>query len=457
MSSENVDRVVRFASTWQEASACATFPMTRHDGFPLSVASRPRYVDALRWLWQRWEGIPLIARQLWAQYPCPAEFVGATPTVRRWVNYARLLWSWYHTDPTLAAYPARLCIEASSACNLDCPYCFTGAGERSRERATLTPAFFTRLLDEMGAYLWQVEFHNWGEPLLNKHLLAMITEAHNRGLSTTFNTNFSLPFDAARAEALVHSGLTMLGVSIDGARQSSYEQYRVKGRLELVLQNCRLVADAKRRLGSATPRMVWSFHLFAFNVGDVADAHAQATALGMEFHVARGRVVGPDWDPEERFIAHERVHPMPCYTLFHTAVMYGNGSVAPCRGSYYAPDDMGRVGADGRPGASSFKAVWNNERFRVARRLFTQHPSERRQATASERRRICFECPTLLDWRDFVAFRMRGGTKEEWVPPHDGHFRYNYFWQRKYCHEAASSDAAARAYDAERDGVALQR
>jgi hypothetical protein len=52
---------------------------------------------------------------------------------------------------------------------------------------------------------------------------------------------------------------------------------------------------------------------------------------------------------------------------------------------------------------------------------------------------------------------MRGGTKEEWVPPHDGHFRYNFFWQRKYSHEATSSDVAARAYDAERDGVALQR
>ena len=129
--------------------------------------------------------------------------------------------------------------------------------------------------------------------------------ARGRGLSTMFNTNFSMPFDAARAEALVRSGLTMLGVSIDGARQASYEQYRVKGRLELVVRNCRLVADAKRRLGSATPRMNWSFHLFPFNVGDVADAEAQAAALGMEFHVARGRVVGPDWDPEERFVAHE--------------------------------------------------------------------------------------------------------------------------------------------------------
>jgi len=393
----------------------------------------------VRSLWNRRAAIPLIARALWANYPCPTEFVGATPTVRRWVNYARLLWSWYHIETTVALYPARLCIEASGACNLECPYCFTGAGERSRERTMLTPAFFTRLLDEMGAYLWQVEFHNWGEPLLNKHLIAMIVEAHARGLSTMFNTNFSMPFDAARAEALVRSGLTILGVSIDGARQASYEQYRVKGRLDLVLENCRLVADAKRRLGSATPRMNWSFHLFPFNVGDVADAQAQATALGMVFHVARGRVVGTDWDPEERFIAHEHVTPMPCYTLFHTAVMYGNGSVAPCRGSYYAPDDMGRVAADGRPGASSFKAVWNNERFRLARRLFRDRPIHRDRATQAEQQHICFECPTRLDCRNFAEFRTAGGRPQDWVPPHNSHVRYNYFWQRKRCHETAAS------------------
>jgi len=239
----------------------------------------------------------------------------------------------------------------------------------------------------------------------------------------------------------------MLGVSIDGARQASYEQYRVKGRLDLVLQNCRLVDDAKQRLGSATPRMNWSFHLFPFNVGQVAEAEAQATALGMGFHVARGRVVGSDWDPEERFIAHERVHPMPCYTLFNTAVMFGNGSVAPCRGSYYAPDDMGRVAADGRPGAPSFKAVWNNDRFRLARRCFRDRPIDRQRATATERQHICVECPTRLDWHDFVAFRISGGRAEHWEPPHDSNVRYNYFWQRKRYHETAASPAAPHSRD----------
>src|SRR5207237_8672283 len=124
--------------------------------------------------------------------------------------------------------------------------------EGGRPTATLSSEVYRRLLAELGDRLWQIEFHNWGEPLLNKHLFTMVAEATARGLSTSLCTNFSLPFDEPRAEQLVRSGLKIMGVSIDGARQDTYEQYRVRGRLDRVLENCRLVVEAKRRLGSPT-------------------------------------------------------------------------------------------------------------------------------------------------------------------------------------------------------------
>ena len=135
---------------------------------------------------------------------------------------------------------------------------------------------YRRLLAEMGDYLLQVEFCNWGEPLLVKDINEMIRDAHERGISTLLSTNFSLRFDEAAAERLVRSGLSILGVSIDGARQESYEQYRVRGDLALVLRNCALVRDAKKRLQSATPRLVWEYHVFPFNTGEVEAARAMA-------------------------------------------------------------------------------------------------------------------------------------------------------------------------------------
>jgi len=355
----------------------------------------------------------------------PSHADGATRTVRRLLNLGRLRWEQYHVVAVPKSRPARLCIEASGACNLACPHCFTGAGDTGRPRATLSLAFYRRLLAELGDYLWQIEFHNWGEPLLNRDLCTMIAEATARGISTSLCTNLSLPFDAARAEALVGSGLKIIGLSIDGATQASYAQYRVGGRLDLVLRNCRLLTAAKRRLASATPRITWSFHAFAHNVADVDAARAMAAELGIEFHASRGRVFGPDWDPEARLVPHEHVAPMPCYTLFHTAVVYADGSVAPCRGSFYPQDDMGRLAVDGRPGAATFGEVWNGQRLRAARGFF------RHQTGADGGDHICASCPAVSDWHRFVYHVTTGAEPAAWRPQYTGNDRYNYFWSRR--------------------------
>ncbi len=377
-----------------------------------------------RWR-RRLSGLRAVAAHLAREFPCPRLFEGATPTLQRLLNFWLLTCEHYRIEPVPRSLPARLCIEATSACNLACPHCFTGAGEVGRPAATLSLDFYRCLLTELGDRLWQIEFHNWGEPLLNKHLFTMVAEATARGLSTSLCTNFSLPFDAARAEQLVRSGLKVMGVSIDGARQETYEQYRVRGRLDRVLRNVRLVVEAKRRLGSRTPRVIWGFHMFAHNVGDVEAARTMAAQLGIEFHVARGRTVGADWDPDERWVPHEGVWAMPCPTLFHTAVVYADGSIAPCRGSFYPQDDLGRIAADGRPGAPTFRAVWTGEGFQIARRLFRE-----RAETPQTRERICFDCPHLLDWHGSRTHLALGGRPTDWRPAFDSHQRYNYFWSR---------------------------
>src|SRR5205085_12641069 len=100
------------------------------------------------------------------------------------------------------------------------------------------------------------------------------------------------------AARLVPSRLTVRRVSIDGAHRETYEQYRVKGDLSLVLHNCRLVRDAKRRLNSKWPRMIWEFHVFPHNTEDIDTARELAAELDMELAVDKGWVIGPEWDTE---------------------------------------------------------------------------------------------------------------------------------------------------------------
>ena len=323
--------------------------------------------------------------------------------------------------------PTRLIVEATNICNLRCPACFTGTGELGRERSHMSLELFDRLLGEVGRYLFQVEFYNWGEPLLARNIYAMIERAAARGISTTVSTNLSFPFSDADAERLVRSGLTVLGVSIDGARQDSYAQYRVRGDLALVLENCRRVRDAKRRLGAARPRVVWEFHSFPHNVQDVARARELAAELEMDISVSPGWVIDSDWEGGDVIDYPATPQPFPCPFLWGTAVVNNDGGVAPCCGTFYREDDCGQLAAaPGKPGAPTLGALWNNDSFVLARRFFTA-----REGTPEERQHVCYDCPTTVLYEHYQQHLRRGGTYFDYTIPIKTNAAYNYFWSRR--------------------------
>src|SRR5262249_17140642 len=264
------------------------------------------------------------------------DYPGAKLTLKRVANCYRNRWEMRHLSTELRSYPLKLTVEPIDTCNLSCPACFTGDGQTSRPRKTMPMDFYQGLRDEAGDYLWQIEFCNGGEPLLNKQIATMIRAATDRGIGTLVSTNFSFRFDERRAEDLVRSGLTVLGVSIDGTQQETYEQYRVGGNLETVLANCRKIRDAKRRLGLCTPHMRWSFHVFPHNVYDVATARTMAPELDLELVVEKGWVVGDEWERNGFFKFRHNVKPFPdrhhaerLVQLLLAAAAAGRGSAPP--------------------------------------------------------------------------------------------------------------------------------
>lgn len=282
------------------------------------------------------------------------------------------------------------------------------------------------LLDELGSTLLELEAFNWGEPLLNPDIHTMIDLAHARGVSTTLNTNFSLPFDAHDAEHLVASGLTVLTVSIDGARQDTYQQYRVRGDYETVLRNCRAVAAAKTRLGSTTPLVNWEFHVFPHNEDDYEQVRAQAAELDMRLLTFRGTVPGMPWPSTKQWSYCGDPIAFPCASLWAIGVVNNDGGVAPCNGTFYREDDFDTLasGPDS-PGTPCFRDVWNGPQFQSARRFFS-----RRDGDAAERKLVCFNCPTTVTyerWRDHVA---AGGTSASFDLGHTTNDAWNYFWNR---------------------------
>lgn len=371
------------------------------------------------------------------------EYEGAVLTPRRILNLYLNRWEALRLRETLRSYPAKLTVEPTNICNLRCPACFTGVGQSGRKSGPLRLDLFLNLLRELGDYLFQIEFTNWGEPLLAKDLCAMIRAASERGISTTTSTNLSLPFDRDRAEALVASGLDVLGVSIDGARQQTYEQYRVRGNLDTVLSNCRMLVDAKRRMGSSKPKLVWEFHVFPHNVDDIETGKAMAAALGMEISISKGWVIGPEWKAvgDHKFFL-GNPEPFPCLFLWHFAVVNNDGGVAPCCGTFYREDDMGKLSTGvGDAGSESFRAVWNGARFREARRLYKR----RADAPEEARARICHDCPSTILWEQWQDHLAAGLSPDAFRSTFNFNDGFNYFWQRRPERAPAPRSGAAPA------------
>jgi hypothetical protein len=176
-------------------------------------------------------------------------------------------------------------IDASSVCQLRCPACPTTVG-------AINPAVGGGMLglNDLRAVLDQnpdirnVELSNYGEIFLNPALPDILQLCHERGVTTAAYNGVNL--NNARPEMLesvVRHGMRVLTVSIDGATQKTYERYRVRGRLDAVLANIVRINGWKRRLRTDFPVLRWQFIVFGHNEHELADARAQAEALGMTF------------------------------------------------------------------------------------------------------------------------------------------------------------------------------
>lgn len=381
--------------------------------------------------------LPLWARDKYGQmrsFVRPPEYPGTRLTPRRLFNLYLVRFQKSRGHVRLYGSPIKLTIESTNACNLRCPYCFTGAGEIGRDKAMLQVPLYKKALDELAPGLFLVEFYNWGEPLLNKNVYDMIGMASDRGVSTIVSTNFSFPFDEERAEKLVRSRLQILGVSLDGAYQESYGQYRVRGNLETVLHNVRLVNAAKEKLGSKYPHMIWEYHIFSHNRSqeEIESARQMAADLHMEFALSKGWVAGDDWDTKKEFADPARKpNPGYCHMLWQQAVINSDGGTAPCCAAYYKEDDFGVFGdshaiSQEELSASSFRQLWNNDKFREARALFRSHAN----ASPSAKSLICYECPITLMWDQYKIHRARGGTRANFTTEDVTNDGFNYFFNR---------------------------
>lgn len=196
--------------------------------------------------------------------------------------------------------PTTLFLESVAACNLKCPGCDRDSIEGNRDgKLVMDMDAYRRIIDPLSPGLVYMEYHLGGENFMHKQWPEMIRYAKDKNpdLFILTSTNGHYFRNTEEREALVNSGIDCVIFSIDGATQESYEKYRVRGKLDTVLDAMRGVLEARERLGRERPLIVWRYILFSWNDSDeeMNTARRMAKDIGVDYFTWHLNVADADY------------------------------------------------------------------------------------------------------------------------------------------------------------------
>ena len=147
-------------------------------------------------------------------------------------------------------------------CNLRCVHCYSESGAETRT-AELTTGEACALLDDLADFGVPVVLFSGGEPLLRPDLFDLAGHAVARGMRAVLSTNGTL-IGAGTAERLRDTGVSYVGVSLDGMQPANDAFRGVAGAFDKALAGIRNCLRAGVKVGLR-------FTISRRNVADVPD------------------------------------------------------------------------------------------------------------------------------------------------------------------------------------------
>lgn len=190
--------------------------------------------------------------------------------------------------------PKSIRLEACTICQLDCPACYIRQDPEGVAKGCgngmLSFENFKKIVDDNN--FETIELSNHGEIFLNPELVKMMEYAYKKGIKLTADNGVNLnKLTDEQAEALVKYQFDNIVVSIDGASQETYQQYRRHGNFDKVIEHIERINFYKKKYKSEKPDLNWKFILFGHNEHEVKKAQKLAKKLHMEIFFVT------NWDP----------------------------------------------------------------------------------------------------------------------------------------------------------------
>ncbi|MBE0477033.1 MAG: 12,18-didecarboxysiroheme deacetylase [Coriobacteriia bacterium] len=108
-------------------------------------------------------------------------------------------------------------------CNLKCVHCYAASEDREYS-GEMSTGEAKVMVDDLAAFGAPVLLFSGGEPTIRKDLVELMNHARSKGMRVVISTNGTL-ITPERAEAYAEVGLSYVGVSLDGGRET-HDRFR---------------------------------------------------------------------------------------------------------------------------------------------------------------------------------------------------------------------------------------
>ncbi|HEY9204729.1 MAG TPA: 12,18-didecarboxysiroheme deacetylase [Candidatus Methanoperedens sp.] len=132
-------------------------------------------------------------------------------------------------------------------CNLRCVHCYAQSKDIEYKNE-LTTQQGEELIDDLARFGAPVILFSGGEPLMRPDLPELARHARSKGMRAVISTNGTL-IDKKMAKVLKEIGLSYVGVSLDGMRETNDRFRGVKGAFDLALQGMRNCLEEGIKVG----------------------------------------------------------------------------------------------------------------------------------------------------------------------------------------------------------------
>ncbi len=295
--------------------------------------------------------------------------------------YSSYRYSSFSKKTQIKGLPISLSVEPTTSCNLRCPECPSGLRSFTRPTGMMPMDIYEKTILELSPTLMYLILYFQGEPYLHPNFFKMISHASSNNIYSATSTNGHY-LDSENAKSTVLSGLDRLIISVDGTDQASYENYRIGGNLEKVLEGARQVVSWKKQLKSLTPHIIFQFLVVKQNEHQLSEVQKIASDIGIDqvtfktaqiYDYENGSDLIPTQDRYARYRQRrngkwELKNEMEdrCWKMWHSSVITWDGKIVPCCFDKDAKHQLGSM-AD-----TSFENVWNGHAYNNFRKSLFQ-------------------------------------------------------------------------------------